>query len=281
MPPGHRLTVRRDGTVRSTAYWRVPNKRRRPQDRDRARRCGWWRTGLTNSVRDALVADVPVGAYLSGGVDSSLIAALAANERKGAGLHTFAAGFGDSRVDEDVVGARTVPAVVGSTHHEVRATAQDFERSWSKLSWHRTRDRPNLQTSWVTRLRNGRASTSRSFSPAKRATSFSGPPEDIIRRHDPLGRPDFARSHTALPGTVSTGERGTAANPRRALSETNPRRAHAGMVRALHGAGSRAALVGCSAAETAPPPYLDGQRCVESGCSTPMPTAGREPARTR
>ena len=82
------------------------------------------------------MADVPVGAYLSGGVDSSLIAALAAKERKVPGLHTFAAGFGDLRFDE-TSWARTVAGIVGSTHHEIRVTADDFHESWSKLSWHR------------------------------------------------------------------------------------------------------------------------------------------------
>ena len=87
-------------------------------------------------MRDALVADVPVGAYLSGGVDSSLITALVARERQGAGLHTFSAGFGDDRLDE-TSWARTVAGIVGSTHHEVLVTADDFQQNWSRLSWHR------------------------------------------------------------------------------------------------------------------------------------------------
>ena len=85
---------------------------------------------------EALVADVPVGAYLSGGVDSSLITALVAQQRQGAGLHTFSAGFGDDRLDE-TSWARQVAGIVGSTHHEVLVTADDFQQNWSKLSWHR------------------------------------------------------------------------------------------------------------------------------------------------
>ena len=111
---------------------------------------------LTASVRDALVADVPVGAYLSGGVDSSLITALAAQERQGAGLHTFSAGFGDDRFDE-TSWARTVAGIVGSTHHEVLVTADDFQQNWSRLSWHR--DAPAV------RARRRRGLSSRSTRP--------------------------------------------------------------------------------------------------------------------
>ena len=68
---------------------------------------------LNEAVREALVADVPVGAYLSGGVDSSLITALAARAGNGARLRTYSAGFGDPRVDE-LSWARKVSKIVGS-----------------------------------------------------------------------------------------------------------------------------------------------------------------------
>ena len=137
VPPGHHLVVKPDGTVHSTAYWTLSAQPdgRRVSPREAVRLVD---EALTASVREALVADVPVGAYLSGGVDSSLITALVARQRQGAGLHTFSAGFGDDRLDE-TSWARKVAGYVGSTHHEVLVTADDFQQNWSKLSWHRER----------------------------------------------------------------------------------------------------------------------------------------------
>jgi len=132
---GHHLVIKSDGSVRSTAYWELPTK---PDCRrvDPQEAVQLVEESLTASVREALIADVPVGAYLSGGVDSSLITALAAQERQGGSLHTFSAGFGDDRLDE-TSWARTVADVVGSIHHEVIVTADDFQQNWSRLSWHR------------------------------------------------------------------------------------------------------------------------------------------------
>ena len=73
--------------------------------------------GLRDAVDGALVADVPVGSLLSGGVDSSLIVALA-TEARGGPIETFSAGFGDERYDE-LPHAREVSRLVGSIHHEV------------------------------------------------------------------------------------------------------------------------------------------------------------------
>ncbi|SDI65253.1 asparagine synthase (glutamine-hydrolysing) [Actinokineospora alba] len=135
VPQGHRLTLGRDGQLRLRQYWEVPVRPARVG-------CGPAEAvelvaeALDEALRDALVADVPVGAYLSGGVDSSLITALIAKARDGADLHTFSAGFGDARVDE-VEWARKVADIVGSKHHEVIVTAEDFRESWTKLSWHR------------------------------------------------------------------------------------------------------------------------------------------------
>jgi asparagine synthase (glutamine-hydrolysing) len=91
---------------------------------------------LAEAVEQNLVADVPVGAYLSGGVDSSLIVAMMAR-RSGAGrVHTFSAGFGDPVLDE-VGHARRVSQHLGTAHHEVTVLADDFERLWPTLTWHR------------------------------------------------------------------------------------------------------------------------------------------------
>ncbi|NMN96656.1 asparagine synthase (glutamine-hydrolyzing) [Antrihabitans stalactiti] len=135
VPQGHHLVVAPDGSVRSEAYWELP---REPSllKVSPSEAVNLVDEALTASVRDALVADVPVGAYLSGGLDSSLITALVAQERHGAALHTFSAGFGDDRMDE-TVWARKVAEIVGSEHHEVEVTAEDFQSNWSRLSWHR------------------------------------------------------------------------------------------------------------------------------------------------
>ena len=76
---------------------------------------------LAEAVRIHLRADVPLAVLLSGGLDSSLIAALAAAE-DGAALHTFTVGFGDPEFDE-LEPSRVVAQALGSEHHEVEVRA--------------------------------------------------------------------------------------------------------------------------------------------------------------
>ncbi|MEC3955859.1 asparagine synthase (glutamine-hydrolyzing) [Nocardia sp. CDC153] len=135
VPQGHHLVVRADGKVRIAPYWQLPAEGETLQVGPE-RAVELLDDALRNSVRDALVADVPVGAYLSGGVDSSLICALVARQRAGEGLHTFSAAFGDDRVDE-TEWARVAAKIVGSDHHETIVTAADFEENWARLSWFR------------------------------------------------------------------------------------------------------------------------------------------------
>lgn len=72
---------------------------------------------LQRAFEYRMVADVPVGLFLSGGIDSSLVAALLAR-RSGIKLNTFTIGYGDSEFDERVY-ARTVAQILGSTHVEL------------------------------------------------------------------------------------------------------------------------------------------------------------------
>lgn len=256
VPQGHHLTIRADGTVRSRAYWQLPANSDvcKSGPREAVRLVA---EGLTDSVRDALVADVPVGAYLSGGVDSSLIAALATKERKGAGLHTFAAGFGDPRFDE-TAWARKVAAIIGSTHHEVKVTANDFQRSWSKLSWHR--DAPLSEPADVavfSLAQRAREQVKVVLSGEGSDELFGGYPKHkfagITRWVGPLPAPALRFLERCLP---AKGARlGTAM---RALSETS----HAERMRgwfAPFTEPERAALIGRPPARSAPSHYIDGQ----------------------
>lgn len=93
-------------------------------------------SSLRNAVSRRMVADVPVGAYLSGGVDSSLIVAMMAEMSGGGRVETFSAGFGDPRFDE-LPYAREVSRSIGTVHHELIVEPANFRDLWHDLTWHR------------------------------------------------------------------------------------------------------------------------------------------------
>jgi asparagine synthase (glutamine-hydrolysing) len=81
---------------------------------------------LGDSVRSRLLSDVPVGVLLSGGLDSTLVTALAVREWHGggSGVPTFTVGYDTGSVDE-VLAARRTAAALGTEHHEVRLSSGD------------------------------------------------------------------------------------------------------------------------------------------------------------
>jgi asparagine synthase (glutamine-hydrolysing) len=117
LPPGCALSWR-DGTLSEARYARpgpVPGAQvRKGPEADLADEL---RETLRDSVRAHLVADVPVGVLLSGGVDSAGLAALAAGE-EGQGVKTFSIGFEEASFDE-LSRARLVAERYGTDHHEL------------------------------------------------------------------------------------------------------------------------------------------------------------------
>ncbi|HEV3478219.1 MAG TPA: asparagine synthase (glutamine-hydrolyzing), partial [Gaiellaceae bacterium] len=117
LPPGH-LLVWENGAARITRYARpapVAAERVRREDEDEL--AEELRARLRDSVRAHLIADVPVGVLLSGGVDSSVLAALAAQESSEA-VHTFSIGFEERSFDE-LDDARAVARLYGTQHEEL------------------------------------------------------------------------------------------------------------------------------------------------------------------
>jgi asparagine synthase (glutamine-hydrolysing) len=89
---------------------------------------------LTSSVRNRLVADVPVGAFLSGGLDSSLIvASMVACRRPDEPTYTFSVGFAGDR-DSELPHARRVADALGTTHTEVPLTEADYMSELADLT---------------------------------------------------------------------------------------------------------------------------------------------------
>jgi asparagine synthase (glutamine-hydrolysing) len=118
LPPGHVLVWEEGGAVRVDRYARpAPVSVEQLRDDDEAELVEELRARMRDSVRAHLLADVPVGVLLSGGVDSSLLAALAAAETTEP-LHTFTIGFAERSFDERA-DARRVAERYGTNHHEL------------------------------------------------------------------------------------------------------------------------------------------------------------------
>jgi asparagine synthase (glutamine-hydrolysing) len=118
LPPAHRLTF--DGAqTRQERYWAPPPV----QDGVGMAEAAEQLTGLLRTaVTDQLEADVPVGAFLSGGVDSSSVVALAAERHDQ--IHTFSFGFGGA--DDETEYASRQARFSGTTHHSFDATDIDI-----------------------------------------------------------------------------------------------------------------------------------------------------------
>jgi asparagine synthase (glutamine-hydrolysing) len=116
LPAAHQLIVE-DGRVDVQEYWRLSYKTLEsvPSEEEAAEHL---RALLQESVRMRLVADVPLGVLLSGGVDSSTVAALAVRSSSEA-VKTFSISFAESSYDESRY-ARAVAKFLGTDHHEER-----------------------------------------------------------------------------------------------------------------------------------------------------------------
>lgn len=125
-PCGHYYTPE-EGFVR---YYEVP----RPRDfqhTDIEYTSGLIRNTLKQAIRKRLLADkqIHVGSFCSGGLDSSLIAAIAAQDIPH--LHTFAVGMRDAggKEADDLIAARKVAQHIGSTHHEYHFTEEEYYKA--------------------------------------------------------------------------------------------------------------------------------------------------------
>lgn len=131
--PGHTLTWR-DGHITIRQYWDMHFTPRDDSRRTDAELIDEWRELFRESVRLRLMADVPLGMFLSGGIDSSAIAAMMSGMVKEP-IKTFSVGFAEREANE-LEYARLVSQKFGTDHHEILIDPKQFFAALPKLIWH-------------------------------------------------------------------------------------------------------------------------------------------------
>lgn len=130
------------GKISTARYWSMQY----PDSYDQARTVDSWAEELhallVDSIRLRLRADVPVGAYLSGGLDSSAIAALVRSFTSNR-LESFSIAFGDSAFDESNY-QKQMAEQLGTNHHSIQCNYSDIANCFPEIIWHT--ERPILRT---------------------------------------------------------------------------------------------------------------------------------------
>lgn len=146
LPPAHYLLARR-GEFIIRRYWETDFTGVHPPDaarpRSRADYVEEFHELLIDAAQIRLRADVPVGAYLSGGLDSSVIASIIRNHASNR-LHTFSIAFNDTNFDESIF-QRQMAKFLGTDHQVVEATHADIGRVFPEVIWHT--EMPLMRTS--------------------------------------------------------------------------------------------------------------------------------------
>jgi len=131
--PGHWLAITSQGDLKIEQYWDIPTGSAE-NGRNEAYYVNTYRDGLEDAVRSHLMSDVPLGVFLSGGLDSSAIAALVTQARKQP-IDTFSVGYSEDRYSE-LPYAHAVSRHLHSVHHEVVVSHREFFAALPRLVWH-------------------------------------------------------------------------------------------------------------------------------------------------
>mgnify|MGYP000216881232 FL=1 len=144
LPPAHYLHARRDGWI-VRRYWEMdfPDTQPASGSRSGADYFEEFYDLLVDAAQIRLRADVPVGAYLSGGLDSSVIASIIRNHSTNP-LRTFSISFNDSNFDESIF-QRQMAEFLGTEHQVIEATHADIGRVFPDVIWHT--ETPLMRTS--------------------------------------------------------------------------------------------------------------------------------------
>ncbi len=135
--PGHWLTVQ-NGSVTVSQYWDVGDAPHPIPPGASESESFWMReilSVLNDSVHRRMIADVPVGAFLSGGVDSSAIVALMQRHSRHP-VKTFSLGFGIGGAYNELSDARRVASALGTEHYELNVEHFDLVDTLQKLVYH-------------------------------------------------------------------------------------------------------------------------------------------------
>ena len=135
LEPGHYAVFDRDG-FRKAPYWRItfPERGREPVQ-DAQANAEALRERIIEAARlRFLRSDVPVGAYLSGGLDSSVTAAVISRYTNSP-LHTFSLRFSDSEFDEGRY-QKKMSSVLGTRHQDIVVSSSDIAAVFPEVVWH-------------------------------------------------------------------------------------------------------------------------------------------------
>jgi asparagine synthase (glutamine-hydrolysing) len=131
--PGHWIEVNEQCEVRVEQYWDL-QATQHDESHKESFYVETFRDLLERAVDSHLMSDVPLGVFLSGGLDSSAVAALMTKLRGGP-IETFSVGYAEQTYSE-LPYARTVAGHLKSIHHEVIVRRSDFFGALPKLIWH-------------------------------------------------------------------------------------------------------------------------------------------------
>jgi len=123
LKPGHILIFRK-GKIEEKEYWNIDNRSAGAVQKDFATQKDELYKLLEDAVKMRMIADVPLGAFLSGGIDSSIIVGLMARNSS-LPVKTYSIGYKDMPMFDETEYAREVAVLNNTDHHEIKLSARD------------------------------------------------------------------------------------------------------------------------------------------------------------